>query len=329
MDNVKTDSKYDISLRDIISAKSSNDLTGYFNIQSMTNSKKKVIDKSNKETQMKFQNESIEKMSKKNEIPKLDLTSRIVYLPKRKVKFTPMNMMSYPNPGSSRFTIDGDKKENKVMPMQFHYNKNEKLTKEKESKDHAPNFYAFNKTESEYLTFKTNYVLKFARNVEAYEKMSKYLDLISDENKKYILDYFRKLKLITDKKDRILFDAMNCNLMTNSSTSSENYQHWKDITILFHELEVFWLKFSEIALKELKATKDENTHLSKKVSDQSNSLKMKENEIEQLNGLIEAHDLNSKNQKVKKQKSELEKIKEEYEKKEKVNVLQVFRLEEE
>ena len=95
-------------------------------------------------------------------------------------------------------------------------------------------------SEYDYLNFKTNYILKFAKNIENFEKFSKYFDFISENNKKSFIDHFETLKKLSEKKDRILFDVINPNNKLNNSIDN-----WKECSILFYEFEVYWQKLAE------------------------------------------------------------------------------------
>jgi hypothetical protein len=319
------------SRRDLYSANSraSSDLTSFIKVDSLLSTKKKFHSNAK---QIVSGDRDYQKNKFYNDKKCNELISSISYLPKNRIKFTPLNLMSYPSP--NKFSIGNkhnsrsDKIEDSLMPFQMG-NKNE-------TSSNGTN-YMMSGSENEFLTFKTNFILKFAKNVEVYDKVNKYLDIISDSNKKNIFDYFRRIRTCTDKKDQILFDSMNYNILTennknnesNSNKANSNYKHWKECTILFYEFEVFWLKLSDIILKELKSAKDSNILLAKKNSDQTNIISQREKEVSELNELIETHDIYNKTQKAKKKNSELNEIKEEYNRKDKINVFNVYRLEEE
>jgi hypothetical protein len=317
------------SRRDLYSANSraSSDLTSFMKVDSLLSTKKKFHSNAKQivNGDRDYQKSKYFTDKKTNE-----LTSSISYLPKSRIKFTPLNLMSYPSPNNvimgNKYTSRSDNKDESVMPFQMG-DKNETPSN--------GNNYTMTGSENEFLTFKTNFILKFAKNIEVYDKVNKYLDIISDTNKKNINDYYRRIRTCTDKKDRLLFDSMNYNLLTDNnnlnggSRVNSNYQHWKECTTLFYEFEVFWLKFSDTILRELKSAKEGNTLLSKKNSDQANIISQREKEISEMNELIESHDLNNKSQKAKKKVTEINEIKQEYERKEKINVFNLYRLEEE
>ena len=261
------------------------------------------------------------------------------YLPKRKVKFNAANLLSYSNQPRPLLKRTPEEGKERITAYQTtvivsHSNKSSII-----SSNPLQNILLHGGgptkaiSENEYLTFKTNYILKFARNKEAYQKTSNFLSKISDENKKHTIEFYRRLLQISEKKDRVLFDSMNFNVMNSAAMSQTdanlNYHNWKECTLLFYELETFWLKLSEIALKELSAAKESNVHLAKKLSDQNHVMKKQENEISKLKSFIEVNNINSKSLKALRRMKELDSMKEEYEKKENLNVYNVFRLEEE
>lgn len=225
------------------------------------------------------------------------------YLPKRNVKFTPSNLMSYPHPKHfARRSLE--RKEEPADNLQIN----------------AINS-ARNNDDLDYLTFKTNFILKLARNVENYDKLYNFIDIISENNKKIVLEYYNKLKILTEKKDRALFDNFNVN--------STNVSSWKDLTLIFYEFELTWQKFTEVILRELKHNKDVNVHLSKKGSDQVNLLKLKDNEITYLNDFIKKNDLHHKSNLKNGKMKDTNEMKTDYERKEKLNLLNTIRLEDE
>jgi hypothetical protein len=333
-ENVNTDSKVDISLRDIYSAnsKASNDLHEFFKVDSIVSTKKKKeLEKIRKIAKTRFLSKEEEENKKLgngslNDKISLENEVHISYLPKRKVKFTPMNIMSYPNPASSKFTINNNNIN--FLPHQY---TNQASNVEKFNSEKLPiKNSGYSKQENEYMNFKTSYVLKYARNMENFDKLKVYLDMISDDNKKYVTEYFKKIKFCSERKDNALFDATNFNMIFDKSNKNSNsYQQWKDITIIFHELEVYWIKFAEIFLREMKGYKDNNIQLSKRVNDIGLTLVSKEKELAEVNSVIENFDLRNKLVKEKRKQVELNEIRQEYDKKDKVNMYQVFRLEEE
>jgi len=240
---------------------------------------------------------------------KNDEIYNISYLPKRKVKFTPFSLIS-----SSQHTtkLFDNEKEN---------------TGDKKINIQNGNNHAYSTTEKDYLEFKTTFILKFARNKKNYERLSQLISSI-EEDKKTSLDYYRKLVLITDKKDRILFDSMNP-LTISDQANLNSYINWKDLVVLFYESECSWLRLSEVVLKELSSVKEKNLHLEKKVSDQGHQIISKDSTIQRLNKFIEENDLNSKSSFSKKKITELDLLKEEFTQKENLNIYNVFRLEEE
>merc|ERR1711957_615868 len=89
-----------------------------------------------------------------------------------------------------------------------------------------------------------------------YDKINSLTDSVSENNKKLVADGIKKLKNLSEKKDRILFD--------NKETSDGSLYNWKENIILFFEFETIWQKITDIVLKELKNTRDLMIVLAKK-----------------------------------------------------------------
>jgi hypothetical protein len=327
----KVESIYDKSIRELKTSDKNifKELDNYLNVDHLPSKQQNImknilnLKNSNNVTEEKINyQEGRERITDGNLISKSQTT--LGYLPKRNIKFTPSNLLSYINPNALMKSFKGEEN----SPNQMQNNQLQNLLQNDNKRNNNTciiKTFVKNSVENEFLSFKTNFILKFARNIEIYEKFIKYFDQISENNKKIILDSYHKLKSLADKKDRILFDSKNMNNL-NMET---NLEHWKDCIVLFYEFEYNWLRSFEIALKEFKTVKDENIHLTKKVSDQENIILIKDNEIKYLNTFIEENDINYKALVKKKRMKDLNQIKDDYEKKEKMNVINVFRLEEE
>lgn len=332
---------YDKIIRDVNcpSQRSLNELNGCLKVDKQTKGRKVNVNSKVNTIEQKMYLNSLNTERKEDYIDELNLdknmNSSLAFIPKRKLKFTPSNLMSYSNPNSymKKFNnaVEKDVEERTSLPFpvftpSYHGLDNGSSGVNGENKIQTPPAISNNANidslpvhnpsdSADFLTFKTNYILKFARNIENYEKLYKYLEIISENNKKPAMDNFIKLKSIADKKDRALFD-------TNNTLG-------RDSIILFYEFEVFWLKLIEIVMRELKSLKDINVQLTKKASDQENLIKLKENEIKYLNTFIENNDLNYKSLVRKKRTKDVNEIKDEYERKEKLSMINTFRLEEE
>ena len=305
----KVESVYDKSIRKAHSAsrKIFDELNDFLRINKLVKDKKlsrgndNVIDKASLIM-------NSERLIDKNYL-KNYTSSKIVYKPKRNVKLSPKSFPSNP----IKISMDKSVK-NTVLNFAVTHDHN------------LPNIINKNDTnplqDNDYLTFKTNFILKFTGNIENYNRLTKYFDYISEDKKKALAECSSKLKSITERKDRVLFDRMNFD-------KDFNLEKWKELTIVFYEFEQLWQKQCKIILKELKLSKDNNIHLNKKVVDQENNLKLKENELNYLNNYISTNDLNYKTMMGKKKATDVKEIKSEYEKKEKLNMINVFRLEEE
>lgn len=307
-------------------SKQDRDLNGLsLNINSSKSSQLKEGEKLENKMKESY-NENISDF-KNNKLPYSDPSHS--YVPKRTVKFTPSDLLSYANPNMlKRFGGEESLKDSllslKINPHESNHLP-ENMNQNKESNKEIIPTYNQTQNNFDHLNFKTNFILKFAKNAEQYDRLGLFFDNITENNKKLVVDCYYKLKSLTDKKDRILFDYMTVNNYENDSTT----QNWKECTMFFHEFEAFWLKLADVILRELKTAKDNNIQLSKKVNDQYHTITMKENEIEYLNNYISKNDINYKALVKKKRVKDVKEIKTEFEKKEKLNIINVFRLEEE
>ena len=238
-----------------------------------------------------------------------DIPSSISYLPKRNCKVTTSGLSKLPIPEN------GLKK----------FFKKEQLESDKEV-----NMEINNQNDLDLLSFKTNYIVKFSRNLENYDKIYSLLDRVSENNKKIAFDYYYRIKSLTEKKDKVIFNtsvfAQNFNREKSMGSVLDN---WKENIYIMYEFESYWQKIVELILKELKVYYEKNIDLNKKVKDKDSFLISKENEINSLNDYIKKNDINYKALVKKKKSNEIKDLKAEYDKKEKLNIINMYRLEEE
>lgn len=245
-----------------------------------------------------------------------NISKTLTYIPKKNVKFIPSNLMSYGNPSTNiayRKSTDSISKSNTFSTgnIELHNSNSVYLN------------YGFNKknVDVEYLNFKTNFILKFSKNISIYDKIFLNMDAVSDNNKKFVSENFMKLKSLSEKKDRILFD-------NNEVKNSSNF-NWKEMIILFFEFESKWQKIIDIVTKELKSTREIMISLAKKNTELEKLSEDYAEEIASLSEFIKINDLENKATAEKKKLKHFYDMKQEFEKKENLNLINLHRLEEE
>jgi hypothetical protein len=237
----------------------------------------------------------------------------LMYKPQKIVKTPQSVLINY-------FSNSRPQKE-QIMPQisDYNQNQNKKLS-----------ILQTSNIENDYLNFKTKFILKFASNAEIYDKIAKMFDITSHTNKKLMADCYKNIREVSDKRENILFDRMTNYL---NKTPEDNIEFLisqiKECTVLFYEYEYFWLKLFEIFLKDYKQIKEENISFLRKTKDSKTILKNKEEENRKSNNFIFDNDNTHKSLMNGKKLKDINEIRVDYEKREKVNTMNVFRLEEE
>ena len=245
-----------------------------------------------------------EKKEKQAEIP-----SSISYLPKRNCKITTAGLSKLPIP------------ENGLKKF---------FEKKQMESDKDTNLEINNQNDLDLLSFKTNFIVKFSRNLENYDKIYSLLDRVSENNKKIAFDYYYRIKSLTEKKDKVIFNTSVFTQNFNGEKSMVSVlDNWKENISIMYEFESYWQRIVELILKELKVYHEKNIDLNKKVKDKDSFLINKDNEINNLNDYIKKNDINYKALVKKKKSNDIKELKSEYEKKEKLNIINMYRLEEE
>ena len=116
---------------------------------------------------------------KKDERP----STSISYLPKRITKLTPSALAQLPVPETAFKRI---------------------IKKEMHEKDREIKVETKNQNDLDLLSFKTNFIVKFSRNLENYDKIFSLLERVSENNKKIAIDYYYRIKNLTEKKDKVM-----------------------------------------------------------------------------------------------------------------------------
>jgi hypothetical protein len=176
------------------------------------------------------------------------------------------------------------------------------------------------KKESDFLTYRTNYMLKFSRNFEIFDRIFAYFEYFSEGSKRYITDLFYKMKSVNETRDRIIFEKPRAEC---------NIEFYKSIVSMQYEQEVAYLRLLENSLKEVRKYREENNELSRRENEVLAGREDYLKELARYRKIIEDNGVNQKDIVRKKKLIEASKVKEEYEKRERVNMIQNFRLEEE
>jgi hypothetical protein len=177
-----------------------------------------------------------------------------------------------------------------------------------------------NKTEADFMTYRTNYMLKFSRNFEAYDRIFRYFEHFNEGAKRHIIDLFNKMKSVNDSRDKIIFDQAKAEC---------NIEFYKNVVNLQYEQEVAFLRLLENSVKEVRKYKENNNELFRRENEALGSKEEYGKELSKLKKLVDDNDINYKDMVRKKKLNETHKVKEEFERRERVNMIQNFRLEEE
>ncbi len=249
-----------------------------------------------------------------------EISKSLTYIPKSRIKFLPSNLMSYGNPSSN---IAYKKSQDLTNSKSLNNGNNTTTNNELYNSNSIYYNYGYNNKsiDQDYLNFKTNFILKFSKNISNYEKLFLIIDCVSENNRKFITESFVKLKNLSEKKDRILFD-------NNEIKNSSNF-NWKENIILFFEFESIWQKISDIVLKELKSTREIMISLAKKNTDLEAKVQENTTELYNLNEFIRINDMHNKAATQKKKLKHFYDMKQDYERKENLNLINLHRLEDE
>jgi hypothetical protein len=230
------------------------------------------------------------------------LKSKVIsYLPKSKVKLTPASFIN---------------NQHKITSL---------IPKEKEKKFEGNslfNRYQIANTKKEddniKVAFKTSYMLKFAKNMDRYDKLVKKLDCLSGNTKNITIDNYYKIKGLSENKDHLLFERL-----------SHDSNSWKDCVKLFFDFETYWLNIAEVILKELIHYNQSNFDYSKKNGVLDNINENYKREIDYLKKYIEDNDIEYKAMIKNKGIKEVDSMKRELAHKEKMSLNSISKLEEE
>ena len=179
--------------------------------------------------------------------------------------------------------------------------------------------------ESEFLQFRTAYILKYTKTNEYLLRTEKHYELISDAQKNIALGLYDKLKKIFDKNNKVIFNKPNI-------SETITLDVWKQMVNFFNEYSNTSTQLLSLLFTELKHSKEQILSLSKKVFEQSNELNQKKKDLNEVNGYIRKHELNnfSKKQNLHKDSDyQLKKTKINFHQKENAYIMTIFRLEEE
>jgi hypothetical protein len=260
----------------------------------------------------KKENKKTLSFNKSKYIEEADQFSKtLYYVPKKKVNFVPVNLLSY---GNSSSNLPYKKIKNDSSNSKF-FSDNESNTV------YFNHGYNKKNIDLEYMNFKTNFILKFSKNINKYDKLFSYADYVSDNSKKSVTEGIKMLKNYSEKKDRILFD--------NMELSDKNLYNWKENIIYIFEIETLWQKITDIILRELKNTRELMLVLSKKNKELTEENKKLSDDVYKLNEFIRVNDIYNKADTVKKKIRHFYDLKQDFERKENMGMMNIHRLENE
>jgi len=209
-------------------------------------------------------------------------------------------------------TINADSPKAKTQNNFFKFNKNNNLNNIKNFNN------AINNIDMDYMNFKTNFLLRFTKNINIYEKILQLIETLVHNNKKYFYTSMEKLRILSEKKDKILLET---------EQKIQKIETWKETVIFVFEFECLWQKLSENLFKELKKALDSNIVLMKKNKDQEEELALKRQKIEELNEFIRINDIHTKISKYNKTLEMVHDVKAKYERKGNKTLIEMFNME--
>lgn len=200
---------------------------------------------------------------------------------------------------------------------------------DKENNSHCSNS-NFKELEESYYNFKTNYILKFAKHPNYFNKLISLLDRVSDKNKSYLNQSLLKLKAVADKRDKIL---MNTEIIPSSNIEYEEYvrnnsQIWMDLMPLIFDYETLIINIVDSCVHEMRLLNDSTLQQVKKLQELKNLNEIKENEISFLNSYIKDNEINYKAIVINKKSDKIKDLQKEFSNKEKLNLIEKINLEE-
>jgi len=231
-----------------------------------------------------------------------------IFQPKNKVKLS-----------SSMF-------DNNHKNMSIFMHKLPNLVYNEEKKEKVMLMDAKSSSEINFIEFKTNIIMKFAKSFNIFNHLPSYFENLSDVNKHYIKDCYYKLKVLLEKRENVLFDFEK--LITNFNLVN-NLEKWKNYLDVFYNFEILMEKMVDTTFKEHKQYVTECNLKQKIIEEKDIELNTKNKEIERLKKFIDDNNLNYKSKNKQSKTSEKGTLISEYEKKDRLNQINIFRLEEE
>lgn len=177
------------------------------------------------------------------------------------------------------------------------------------------------KDNKDYLFFRTNYLLKFSKNSEHYNKIKDELISISNDNKE--ISKYNKTKALLEKKVQIMFDRINVD-------SPIDFPTWKDNIAVTYELLCSLLNMIDKLINLVKKTEETNFKFKNKLFEQDSKLTFYTNTCEQLNKIVNKNKkIIEKTLKISKNKNDSDPDKLQLIQNNNENIIEIFRLGEE
>ena len=232
-----------------------------------------------------------------------NVSHKISYVQKRKIEFIPSNLMSYGNLTHNPSNNNNNSPKSKT---QTNFNFKNPIS------DNNKNI------EIDYMNYKTNFILRFSKNINNYDKIISILDSLTFVNKTYYKENFFKLKNYSEKKDKILFE--------NSDYKNTSFFDWKEVVLFLYDFENLWQKIIDNLIKELKKNLDLNLINIRKAKDCEEEVLNKNKKIDELENFIRLNDIHTKVSKHNKHLHAIEEIKSGYERNENKKMIEITTL---
>ena len=216
------------------------------------------------------------------------------FVPKRKLNFPKPNAQLKPlNPPSNLIDI------NKTL---FSYRKGN--------------------NDKDYLFFRTNLILKYAKNSECLTKLKDELNTVSLDSKDLITEKMKKIMHSYERKVHLIFDSIK-------PEHPIDYTTWKENVTVSYELLYSLITLMDRLITDIKSLEDKNTKMKNKIFEQDTKLTFYSTTCEDLNKILKKNQkVIEKNKKIKKN-NDVDPSKLQLMQSNNENFIEMYRLEEE
>ena len=178
--------------------------------------------------------------------------------------------------------------------------------------------------------FRSNYLYKYVLNLDNFNKLKKFTDIISDSSKSIFSTIFTQISELLEKQSKVAFDNKtnlnNGNLIENSVKFSESE---KKLIRAFSEYSVLSNKILNVLFNELNEVKIDNKKLKRKTYEDDIYLKIKTQELDDLQKYLKDNDVSTKIFLKKSKEDKIKQLKVKYNHRENEYALLIYDLENE